>query len=96
MPENEVCKGCGAEAKASQVVRDGAVVTEAGTHPWVAVMRDDPTSEDTTTFYHAPVCDLCHKDPGHRSQDPLKAHFFPRAQRKLAVIGAREQVMLDA
>jgi hypothetical protein len=58
----------------------GALATA---HPIVAVMKDP----DSNTFIGRPCCKRCHEDPTHRTQ-PIKAHFFPAAQKAAAVAKA--------
>lgn len=55
----------------------------ADDHPMVGVTRDKESGE-MAAF---PVCESCHRDPAHR-QITLKMHFFPRAQRDIAVARA--------
>ena len=77
---HEVCAGC--EAVAPR-------------HPWSGIGHEDPDGPggEPARFVAFPVCDLCHRDPQHRSKRPLKMHFFPRNQRRQAVFAARMQVM---
>jgi len=52
-------------------------------HPIVGVARDRETGE-MSAF---PVCEPCWRDPAHRKA-PLKMHFFPRDQERIAVASA--------
>lgn len=100
---NEICAGCGAEASPQQVITDGGVETVPGTFPWVGVgspdlnvhttQEDDenPHPQDMVTYH---VCDVCHKDPAHRTKNALKVHFHARENAKLALLAARNQTML--
>jgi hypothetical protein len=45
-------------------------------------------SADNTAFVAVPVCDLCHKDPAHRTVNRLKCHFFAVGAMKLATVMA--------
>lgn len=60
-----------------------------GSHPMVGVGK----SEDGD-WAAWPVCAACHRDPAHRKR-LLKMHFFDRAAARLAVLAARNQIMLE-
>ena len=97
MAKGKTCAGCGAEAKPTQTITENGVSETPGVHPWVGVGHEDldgPGGEPEK-FVEYDVCDACHRDPAHRTQNKLKVHFFPRAQRKMAVMAAKEQVLLD-
>ena len=82
--EKFVCRGCG---------REGTVTD----FPWVAIGSEDldgPGGEPEK-FVSYDVCDDCHKNPAHRSKHGLKLHFFPRAAKRMALINAREQTLLE-
>lgn len=88
--EIEVCVGCGAEAPDGRFEFGGvgAPNPEEGTTP------DDEEGPNTSDFAWHPVCNACHQDPAHR-KTKLKVHFFPRAQRRMALLAAQQQVMRD-
>lgn len=62
---------------------------EAQLHPWVGVGKTE--DGDWAAW---PLCTACHQEPGHRTR-PLKMHFFDRGSAKLALLAARNQVMLE-
>jgi hypothetical protein len=99
---NEICAGCGTEARPFKTIENDSIVTKAGVQPWCGVGSPDldrgttPEGEDgpnSSEMVAYPVCDACHKDPGHRTLNKLKVHFFQREQRGIAVAAARAQIL---
>lgn len=62
---------------------------EAPQHPYVGVGRTE--TDDWAAW---PVCFDCHQIPSHRRRT-LKMHFFDRAAARLAVLAARNQILLE-
>lgn len=95
--KNQICAGCGAEAPEKQVIEDNQIVTLPGVHPWVGIGHEDldgPGGEPEKLVAH-PVCDACHQDPLHRTVNKLKVHFETVERKRIALVNAREQTMLQ-
>lgn len=60
----------------------------APVHPMVGVARD----RETGGMAAFPVCEACWRWPAHRKA-PLKMHFFPRAQARVAVALAGSETL---
>lgn len=58
-------------------------------HPFVGVGRANLDNNAGDMSAH-PVCELCFKNPEHRTLNPNpKVHFFPRASAPIAVNAAK-------
>ena len=69
----ERCVGCGIAAQS---------------HPIVGVGRADLSAGSGDLVAH-PVCDLCWRDPAHRTLGAVKVTYFPRAEAARAVAAAK-------
>lgn len=95
--KNQICAGCGAEAKPTQTITETGVSSTPGVHPWVGIGAEDldgPGGEPEKMVEY-PVCDACQIDPTHQKKQKLKVHFHPRENRKMALLAARNQVLLE-
>lgn len=84
----ETCYGCGAKADQHPVVgvlnaKDLKRGTKAVENP-----VSGQAAPDGQKYEGVPVCDACHRDPAHRSQNALKCHFFMRDNARLGLVMA--------
>jgi hypothetical protein len=73
-PAGETCYGCGTVAPEQPMV---GVMHRQDVAAGAQVIDLDPSR----AWVGVPICDLCHREPTHRTAHALKCHFHPRGVR---------------